>query len=1324
MPFSLRRMLGGSGLFLLAIVAWAGSARAAEPPPSSLAVGQELPPIKLRGYGVLSATLREATSRPSDARDASALEIKCETDDKARLVQAKFLSDLEALTGVSRAELATSIGNVAARRVAGQGDIAAIRAGDRVFILAANTDAGLIALVNSQLPPGADARESDATTKVPMYLDRWDRYGFRFYYAPWMRPHLPNGRDDEAYDPLNDFKFARASGTSGIVLWNSPDSVTTAEGITNVPNWDWALRSAAALGLPIGINFDMGEARWIFNRYPEQVIQRAPQYTGTWYGILNYGVSDILSWASPLAQDVQFAQMQKVMRTVMPYADQITSWLEMHGELSHPPCDMLVDYGPDADRSYQRFLKTKYRSVADVSRAYGPEKPYTAWDQVRAPEVADFYGWAADAIDLKGTWKISYEAPFDPASAAVTLDDSKWPSLTAPGDQIVALLPHKPAVFRRTIQVDAAWHAAHPKVWLYLWDLNDTRPRDKELHDTLAYLNGKLIVEPRPRREEGHWTALDVSSALVDGENSVTLMLPQGCLLYRTYFAPHPPLEYPNLGPSLNQRWADFADWIAWTRAQTVRRGAQAIRQIDPNRQIVFMSPTDYAAGVKRSCQDYGGLFHDTGAMAGFWTDENVMQMSAAGLPDDCEPGGGAVDEADFKRFMGRWITEGTQGVDYFIHIGDVLWKPDIKQYFDQSQHLWHLIGKYHCPPAQVALLTSDRVMRLIAFPWGYDPNTVLGGGHWQWRIADLLRENYTRDMLDESDFESGDFPLAADAGANRADLPTPHNNAAKYRVIIDSNTTIIDPPLLDGIERYVRNGGIFVTYVQTGRHTSAIKDSWPISKLSGYAVTRIDPYDIQGNPLANREVHRAAGQDIFGGDWEKVGNANGLTLKAQAPDCQDLLLWPDGTVAAGMRRVGKGAIIDLGLKFVGDAGNGGDTARMLEAILRWARIPRTPATATHVLMSHFISNNGLYDVWPMFNQSPREVRADITFRDGFSPASYTEITAPPLRTVELVGKDKIIGLSFGPWETRVILTPHQQIAAAPLQWLQLQRSWWRGTADAGAPIPPLEQKLALDLTDGWKLMPLDDKAEVMPLVKPDLDDSHWEDSPLRIVSVAELQGIRRAIFRRRFRVPKNWNAGSVKFWCQDAGQHSLHDAGRLFIDGREAWDGRGDGPSDLGFDGLLRPDSEHTIAIEVTGTRSLVGVVCGAWLSYVPDATDFLSLAGDWQTSDDPLRFEKTEHLPGPCHGAFARRQIAIPASARGRNIVFHVLTEELNVRALLVNGRYIQRTNPYMGKTADFNITPYVKFGEANDLMLIQTTPGRVRELTVNYYEKGEYP
>ncbi len=44
-----------------------------------------------------------------------------------------------------------------------------------------------------------------------------------------------------------------------------------------------------------------------------------------------------------------------------------------------------------------------------------------------------------------------------------------------------------------------------------------------------------------------------------------------------------------------------------------------------------------------------------------------------------------------------------------------------------------------------------------------------------------------------------------------------------------------------------------------------------------------------------------------------------GLRMKKVADDAQDLLTWQDGTVAVGMHKIGKGAIIEFGAK--GDSG-------------------------------------------------------------------------------------------------------------------------------------------------------------------------------------------------------------------------------------------------------------------------------------------------------------------------------------------------------------------------------------------------------------------
>lgn len=84
-------------------------------------------------------------------------------------------------------------------------------------------------------------------------------------------------------------------------------------------------------------------------------------------------------------------------------------------------------------------------------------------------------------------------------------------------------------------------------------------------------------------------------------------------------------------------------------------------------------------------------------------------------------------------------------------------------------------------------------------------------------------------------------------------------------------------------------------------------------SNLSSFALD--DP--APGTPRQPQGVHAASGQPIYEPDqkWMKNVHCAGLRLKKRAEDAQDLLLWEDGTVAVGMRKLGKGYIVNFGYK-------------------------------------------------------------------------------------------------------------------------------------------------------------------------------------------------------------------------------------------------------------------------------------------------------------------------------------------------------------------------------------------------------------------------
>ena len=1322
----------------------------------------ELPPTRLRGYGALSGTFQKMTA---SGGPASVLTIGCDSGSHAALTQAKLLADLTRLPGTGRVTLQTSGGDLAATEAVGQGFVSVLRLGPTVTVLAAGTAADLDALHRAHLSahPGAYAYESDAV--VPMWLDRWDRHGFLFYSYTWQTPpadYVPpagfEGRKP-GYDFAEQFHWAKAEGV-GFIFWDAEAANDTAEGLMNEPWFDWAVRGTTAADVPIHVNVSSGPTTWLANRYREAT-QKMPQYSGGLFGPGDpeTGGQGMLHWNADVAGDAEMGLIQSSVRKYAPLPN-VVGWLEPHGETVQSAEDFMLAYGPVADRGYRQFLREKYQTIAMVNaRWYGAEKRLRSWEDVRVPEFASFLGWGTDALDLTGEWRIAYEAIADgtrydthnlnggnrgggggkvvtqPAPAewfTPGFDDSAWGAMRLPGNDRIMFTPNHPAVFRRPFPVPAAWKQAHPQAWLYVWDMKEGNGTP-----TMAYVNGIKVGEyqPKPAWSRANYGAFDVSHVLQAGENHVALRLPAGAIDYRVYLSPHPPAQYPALTPHENARWVDFADWQAWSRARTARRSCDMIRQVDPDRNVTQMAPNYYSDVLKPVLEDYGGQFHDTGYMGAFYADYNPTVMRGSDLPFDVEPGGPADTPINFQHMMGLYLTEGVQGVSYFIDIGNVMWNQPIRDVFDRYLPLYHLIGKYHLPKADVAVLYDDRVTRLLSNPWGQDPNVATLGGYWPSNAASPLGHFYDYDGVTGPDFGRG--------------------NAANYKAIVDSNTSIMDAERVAEIEKYVRGGGLFVTFHQTGRHTPTHSDAWPISRLTGYKVTSVCKYRPDGQ-LADGQTHGlrpAPGQTLFTADyWKGAPAASGLTLKKVAPDAQDLLLWDDGSVAVGMRPLGKGYVVHVGAKFshsqLFDRSNEPSDANdpsaapdalgtLFAALLDWRGVRRLPGHVPSprgvVLMRHYVSNNGLHDVWVLWNQDrDKPVTADLVFADGLHPASAIEVrTGEPVPVTRGDGGDRLAGLTLLPMESRMFLTPRGRIEAAGLDWLRLQRGWWQGTTPASAkrlPTPEQQQTHVLALTEGWSFLPLNDlaDADVAGLTQPDFDDSPWEKRAFGIWSLPDHRDVHHGLLRRHFTVPARWKTGEVDLWLQSWVDTTFVDQGRVYLDGKMVRDFKGDGLTGDNLSGALTPGSTHVLAVEIKSNQPMAGARGHAWLTWWPAPQATLDLSGPWIPSRDGLREEAPIPLPGPWDTMLARRTIRIPAAQYGRNVMLAV-TQEGRVTGVIVNGSYLRRHHHAIGPRTDLNVTPWVRFGEDNEIVLVSgnaPSTGRVDSVALHFFDKGVYP
>ena len=192
----------------------------------------------LRGYGPVEGTFTEYAA--ADGHRSSVLIITCADAEHASLCLGKYLSDLHSLGGVTDGKLTVDGVELPAVEAPGQGSIVAWRVGPQVAILAAAEPRDLVALLSAMQV--ARLGELDFTGgKVPMYLDRYDQFGWHFYFNPWTTP--PKAPD---YDLDASFQYL-AKHRLGMMTPLSLNNLDGAEGVIEYANLAWAIERGRAV---------------------------------------------------------------------------------------------------------------------------------------------------------------------------------------------------------------------------------------------------------------------------------------------------------------------------------------------------------------------------------------------------------------------------------------------------------------------------------------------------------------------------------------------------------------------------------------------------------------------------------------------------------------------------------------------------------------------------------------------------------------------------------------------------------------------------------------------------------------------------------------------------------------------------------------------------------------------------------------------------------------------------------------------------------------------------------------------------------------------
>ncbi|MFA6293670.1 MAG: hypothetical protein WC637_17920, partial [Victivallales bacterium] len=147
---------------------------------------------------------------------------------------------------------------------------------------------------------------------------------------------------------------------------------------------------------------------------------------------------------------------------------------------------------------------------------------------------------------------------------------------------------------------------------------------------------------------------------------------------------------------------------------------------------------------------------------------------------------------------------------------------------------------------------------------------------------------------------------------------------------------------------------------------------------------------------------------------------------------------------------------------------------------------------------------------------------------------------------------------------------------------------------------------------------------------------------------------------------------------------------------------------------------TSHEVVVEMRGKGTLNGSRGNAWLAYQPAPQATQDLAGDWLGTKDSLRYDIKLSLPGNWSGKAARRSVIIDKTQSGRNVILHTEGRFLGV---MINGRWIRRHHHLIGDRMDLNITPWVKFGEENEIELVGDSR-KALAISLNFYDKTVYP
>jgi hypothetical protein len=1114
----------------LAVGLWAAglcvvhTARAADAP-----IQPEVFKVETRGFGAVTTTLRPLGKQ----HDASLTTFAAEDAEHAKVLGSKRLADLLGfgdLKGVADSGLPGTV-----LELDGAGYWLLGLDGAKFQELFAPSREALTTFAKDC---GAKKWQPVPARAHPRWMDCFDNAAMGFWFS---------GMGVLPKDSAGDFQWLAENGFTAVTALGAAEGRLVAPGLIDTAALDWQRALARQSAVPFKTMARMEKPlrpAWLWNTTP------LPYQTVTFMPVAQtdrYLMDYRRRFAEHLAADPNFIGHHV--------------WQEGPG---HDPTGLLalaeVAHAPAIQALWREYLRDARKlGLADMARRHrGDAKAFRRWAEVPIPELKELAGWdPATSIDLLGAWL----GRADRAGKAL---EEKWfaPETSADGwapvdcrDQAISLYCGKGSPgdywLRKSFTVTPEQADAKYLHLPRLFSHNGAARFPKEGYE--VWLNGaKLAMVGSANPSCLGWDlCYDAGPALKPGENLVAINT-KGFELSADYgyafLGRLGPWVYPGDSESLNAKAFDLLGFQEWLAMRELENRMIGIRAGDPYRPMKIMAPHNYIDAALDLCARYGAYPHDTGG-AGAWFGPFTYSRYAItrGLPNSVEPGNAPGSAAEIRAGITRYLMMGTEMVDWVASVEVYRDHPEVGPWIAENRELLRCFGKLDLAPPRLGILRVGRELRM--------------------GITDI----YSWDMGRGALSAIGRPFLYATLGDVKS------GRANRFPVLLDCGTTVLSEDEVAAIEAYVRQGGAFVAFHNTGMHTPEKRLAWPISKLTGLRVVN-GGRAIGGAKIRFKDDQelwpKLRGQELPGWglvlDWQKNDLTGApLVLAPAAGEIEVVAQWQGlkdtaGNIAVAVRRLGKGKVITLGSTFYRNGRDEGGryveegALPYLDELLTALGAPRE-SRGNGLWAEPWRSKNGVYDAWLVTQMDPKGESGafDIQLRREAAAPELRDLSAlghPAVNATHADGWLKIPGVPMQAMQARVFAAPRADLAAGARDWINVLAHRWH-------PVEKLERREVREATveQPENLLPLVEdwqcatgEAEPAAWTTPGGEPAgEWKTVRLGAFATMGLPDGALVRFRKEVKLPRRWRQQDVTLAFDAEGWFwGINPSGRLWING------------------------------------------------------------------------------------------------------------------------------------------------------------------------------